>query len=68
MVLYIYISIYIIQLPSELLRHILLDVVYEEGDGAFLTLSLVCRKFYDIINRQSFRRKAHFAWLDSMYI
>ncbi len=35
MVLYIY---FFIQLPSELLRHILLDVVNEEGDGAFLHL------------------------------
>ncbi|CAM4610516.1 unnamed protein product [Leuciscus chuanchicus] len=39
-----------IPLPPEVLRHILLDVVYEEGDKAFHTLSLVCRKFNEIIN------------------
>ncbi|KTF73140.1 hypothetical protein cypCar_00042493 [Cyprinus carpio] len=55
-------------LPPELLRHILLDVVYEEGDKALLTLSLVCRKFHEIVNHQSFLRKAHFAWLDKVFI
>ncbi|KAG9263222.1 hypothetical protein AMEX_G23230 [Astyanax mexicanus] len=41
------------------------NVVYEDGDAAFLHLSLVCRDFYSIVNKQSFRRKAHLAWLDS---
>lgn len=53
-------------LPSDLLRQILLDVVFDEGDGAFLTLSLVCRKFCDIVCSQVFRRKYHLAWLDSI--
>lgn len=53
-------------LPTELLRQILLEVIFEEGDGAYLTLSLVCKRFHNIVGQQSFRRKAHFAWLDSI--
>ncbi|CAM4722254.1 unnamed protein product [Leuciscus chuanchicus] len=53
-------------LPPEVLSHILLDVVYEEGDKAFHTLSLVCKKFNETVHHPGFLKKAHFAWLDSI--
>ncbi|XP_077099562.1 uncharacterized protein LOC143750397 isoform X1 [Siphateles boraxobius] len=53
-------------LPPEVLSHILLDVVYEEGDKAFHTLSLVCKKFNETVHYLCFLKKAHFAWLDSV--
>ncbi|XP_056125035.1 uncharacterized protein LOC130102921 isoform X2 [Rhinichthys klamathensis goyatoka] len=53
-------------LPPEVLSHILLDVVYEEGDKAFHTLSLVCKKFNETVHYPGFLKKAHFAWLDSV--
>ncbi|XDV11473.1 hypothetical protein PO909_000409 [Leuciscus waleckii] len=53
-------------LPPEVLSHILLDVVYEEGDKAFHTLSLVCKKFNETVHHPGFLKKAYFAWLDSI--
>ncbi len=48
------------QLPLEVLSEILKEVVLEDGDSAYLTLSLVCRLFRDVVTK-----KAHFAWMDS---
>ncbi|RXN09861.1 hypothetical protein ROHU_002171 [Labeo rohita] len=44
----------------------LLDGVNEDGDVAILRLSLTCRVFHDVVGEPSFRKKAHFAWLDSV--
>lgn len=54
------------QMPLMVIEDILLDTVLEEGDKAFLKLSLVCRLFRDIVGQQSFRARAHFEWLDSV--
>ncbi|KAG1970643.1 hypothetical protein F2P79_002109 [Pimephales promelas] len=34
------------------------------GDSAYLTLSLVCRWFRDVVTNEIFQKAAHFAWLD----
>ncbi len=54
-----------IQLPLEVLSEILKEVVLEDGDSAYLTLSLVCRLFRDVVTNDVFRKKANFAWMDS---
>lgn len=53
------------QLPLEVLSEILMEVVLEDGDSAYLTLSLVCRLFRDVVTNEMFCKKAHFAWMDS---
>ncbi len=53
------------QLPLEVLSEILKEVVLEDGDSAYLTLSLVCRLFRDVVTNYVFRKKTHFAWMDS---
>ncbi len=53
------------QLPLEVLSEILKEVVLEDGDSAYLTLSLVCRLFRDVVTNDVFCKKAHFAWMDS---
>lgn len=53
-------------MPPEMLRNIPLDVVNEDGDVAILRLSLTCRVFHDVVC-EPFRKKAHFAWLDSKF-
>ncbi len=50
------------QLPLKVLSEILKEVALEDGDSAYLTLSLVCR---DVVTIYVFRKKAHFAWMDS---
>ncbi|XP_067305511.1 uncharacterized protein [Pseudorasbora parva] len=57
---------YMSKMPPEILRHILMDVVKEDGDVAFFRLSLTCRLFNDVVCEASFRKEAHFAWLDSV--
>ncbi|XP_042598767.1 uncharacterized protein LOC109080447 isoform X11 [Cyprinus carpio] len=54
------------QMPLEILRHILLNVVKEDGDVAFFRLSLTCWLFHDDVCDASFRKDAHLAWLDSV--
>lgn len=54
-------------MPDAVLSEILLHVVLEEGDAALLNLSLVCSKFRSLVDTDSFRKRAHFCWLDSMY-
>ncbi|KAG1941228.1 hypothetical protein F2P79_016081 [Pimephales promelas] len=44
-----------IQLPHEIIA---------TGDSAYLTLSLVCRWFRDVVTNEIFQKAAHFAWLD----
>ncbi len=43
---------------------ILLEVVLQDGDAAYMNLSLTCC-FRAIVNKARFRQKAHYAWLDS---
>ncbi|RVE71041.1 hypothetical protein OJAV_G00070140 [Oryzias javanicus] len=57
---------HILQLPGSVLSEVLKEVVLLEGDGAYLTLALVCTAFRDIVSTTSFRRQAHFQWLDSV--
>ncbi|XP_039506572.1 uncharacterized protein LOC120462140 [Pimephales promelas] len=45
----------IYQLPHEIIA---------TGDSAYLTLSLVCRWFRDVVTNEIFQKAAHFAWLD----
>ncbi|KAI7814029.1 hypothetical protein IRJ41_006645 [Triplophysa rosa] len=54
------------EMPPEILWCILLTVVTEDGDGAFLRLSLTCKIFRGIVTKPSFRKQAHFIWLDSV--
>ncbi len=53
------------QLPMEALEMILLEVVLQDGDAAYMNLSLTCSCFRAIVNKARFRQKAHYAWLDS---
>ncbi|XP_067284043.1 uncharacterized protein [Pseudorasbora parva] len=59
-------NIRILMLPDAVLSEILLHVVLEEGDAALLNLSLVCSKFRSLVDTDSFRKRAHFSWLDSV--
>ncbi|XP_058628753.1 uncharacterized protein LOC131538714 isoform X3 [Onychostoma macrolepis] len=52
-------------LPMEVLEMILLEVVLQDGDAAYMNLSLTCSCFRAIVNKARFRQKAHYAWLDS---
>ncbi|XP_026103055.1 uncharacterized protein LOC113074420 isoform X3 [Carassius auratus] len=54
------------QMPPEILRRILLNVVKEDGDVAFFRLCLTCWLFHDVVCDASFRKDAHLAWLDSV--
>ncbi len=42
-----------------------MNVVKEDGDVAFFRLSLTCWLFHGVVCEASFRKEAHFAWLDS---
>ncbi len=53
------------QLPMEALEMILLEVVLQDGDAAYMNLSLTCSCFRAIVNKARFRQKAHYAWLGS---
>ncbi|CAM4570387.1 unnamed protein product [Leuciscus chuanchicus] len=57
----------ITEIPDDILRRILLEVVKEYGDVAFNRLSLTCRKFRDVVSNESFRNEAHFSWLDTAH-
>ncbi|KAG1958985.1 hypothetical protein F2P79_006884 [Pimephales promelas] len=59
-------NIEILMLPDAVLSEILLHVVLEEGDSGLLNLSSVCSKFRSLVDTDSFRRRAHFCWLDSV--
>ena len=54
-------------LPDEVLSEILQFVCDSEGDAAILTLSLVCRRWRNLVSDKMFRRKVHFRWLSSAY-
>lgn len=56
----------LLDLPMEVLEMILLEVVLQDGDGAYMNLSLTCSCFRAIVNKARFRQKAHYAWLDSV--
>lgn len=57
---------YISKMPPDILRYILMNVVKEDGDVAFFRLSLTCWLFHGVVCEASFRKEAHFAWLDSV--
>lgn len=57
---------YLTTMPPEILRQILLNVITEDGDVAFLRLSLTCRIFKEIVSNAKFREQAHYIWLDSV--
>nr|XP_033932862.1 uncharacterized protein LOC117440743 [Pseudochaenichthys georgianus] len=57
---------WILKLPQELLQSILLEVVLDAGDMAYLTLSLVCWKVRNTVSQDAFRKKAHFLWILSV--
>lgn len=50
---------------QQLLLEILSEVILSTGDSTYMTLSLVCRWFRDVVTQEVFRKAAHFAWLDS---
>ncbi len=52
-------------MPPDILKHILMNVVKEDGDVAFFRLSMTCWLFHGVVCEASFRKEAHFAWLDS---
>lgn len=55
--------ILLLQLPPKLLEKILLDVVLDTGDTAYMTLSLVCQTFLNVVSQDSFRKEAHLLWI-----
>ncbi|XP_077359964.1 uncharacterized protein LOC144005567 isoform X1 [Festucalex cinctus] len=57
---------FILELPLCILSDILKEVVLIEGDGAILKLAVVCTAFRNTVSTVSFRRQAHFQWLDSV--
>ncbi|XP_039503630.1 uncharacterized protein LOC120460077 isoform X1 [Pimephales promelas] len=59
-------SCFIFKLSGVLLKNILLEVVLQEGDAAYMPLSLACSRFRDIVGDGSFRNQAHFLWLESV--
>ncbi|XP_034087817.1 uncharacterized protein LOC117556557 [Gymnodraco acuticeps] len=54
------------ELPNCLLSDILMEIVLQEGEKAYSTLALVCTTFRDTMSTVSFRRGAHFRWLESV--
>lgn len=56
---------YLFQLPSCLLEIVFAEVVLHDGDRALMTLSLVPSCFREVVEREYFKRKVHFLWLDS---
>ncbi|XP_016326356.1 uncharacterized protein LOC107676347 [Sinocyclocheilus anshuiensis] len=57
---------YLTKMPLEILGQILLRVVSDDGDMAFMRLSLTCKLFRDIVSETKFKEEAHFMWLDSV--
>ncbi|XP_033997421.1 uncharacterized protein LOC117491515 [Trematomus bernacchii] len=57
---------FILELPNCVLAEILMEMVLQEGDKAYSTLALVCTTFRDTMSTVSFRRGAHFRWLESV--
>ncbi|XP_054596462.1 uncharacterized protein [Nothobranchius furzeri] len=57
---------FILELPDCVLSEVLKEVILLEGDKAYLTLALVCTTFRNTVSTISFRRQAHFLWLDSV--
>ena len=47
-------------LPDLVLEHIFERVVDSDGDSAIFNLSLVCRRWKDIVASDTFRRNVHF--------
>ncbi|XP_016108317.1 uncharacterized protein [Sinocyclocheilus grahami] len=58
---------YLTKMPLEILGQILLRVVSDDGDMAFMRLSLTCKLFRDIASETKFKEEAHFMWLDSKF-
>ena len=54
-------------LPDLVIENIFEHVVENDGDCAILNLSLVCRRWKDIVASDTFRRYAHFQWLSKVY-
>lgn len=54
-------------LPDLVIENIFEHVVESDGDCAILNLSLVCRRWKDIVASNAFRRKVHFQWLSKVY-
>ena len=50
-----------------MLEEILQFVCDSDGDKAILTLSLVGRRWQNLVSNSMFRRKLHFRWLSSVY-
>ena len=50
-----------------MLEDIFERVVESDGDRAILNLSLVCRRWNDIVAMDAFRKKVHFQWLSKVY-
>ncbi|XP_067302268.1 uncharacterized protein [Pseudorasbora parva] len=57
---------YMTKMPPEILWQILMGVVIDDGDVAYLRLSLTCKIFRDIVSNPKFKEQAHFIWLDSV--
>ena len=54
-------------LPDLVLENIFERIVESDGDCAILNLSLVCRRWKDIVASYTFRRNVHFQWLSKVY-
>ncbi|XP_077092661.1 uncharacterized protein LOC143744853 isoform X1 [Siphateles boraxobius] len=57
-------SCFIFKLSGALLKNILLEVVLQKGDAAYMPLSLACSRFRDIVGNDNFKNQAHFLWLE----
>ena len=56
-----------VALPNEIISYILKFVVLNEGDHMIPRLSIVCKRFRDVVAQEEFRRSIHFSWLKSIY-
>ncbi len=59
----LYSFLFLLQMPPDILRHIPMNVVKEDGDVAFFRL--MCWIFHGVVCEASFRKDSRFAWLDS---
>ncbi|XDV15915.1 hypothetical protein PO909_015856, partial [Leuciscus waleckii] len=57
-------SCFIFKLSGALLKNMLLEVVLQEGDAAYMPLSLACSRFRDIVGDDNFKNQAYFLWLE----
>ncbi|KAJ7376774.1 hypothetical protein OS493_032508 [Desmophyllum pertusum] len=54
-------------LSNEILEEIFQHVHEGDGDAAIARLSLVCRRWKEVVGTDHFRRRVHFLWLSTLH-